>query len=72
MSETKTGYKLKRPAVSNGWIFIGTTHEEVASAIVSEIEMQKGMSVDECDDIVIEAFEITQQEIDDMPEFPGW
>lgn len=66
------GYKLTRPESGNTWMFAGTTPEEVAKTVACEIENNEGLSPDECGRIVIEAYETTQAEIDNMPEFPGW
>lgn len=67
----KIGYKLSRHDC-NGWLFGGTTPKEVAECLQNELDSHEGLSVEECDVITIEAFEITQKEIDDMPEFQGW
>ncbi len=66
-----TGYKLYR-ADCSGWLFCGTTPKEVGDAVKNEIEGDGGLPCDECDQILIRPFEITQEEIDNMPEFEGW
>ncbi|NIL95828.1 MAG: hypothetical protein GTO62_01465 [Planctomycetales bacterium] len=65
------GYRMTR-GCCRGWLFCGTTPADVASAIQNEIESCEGLSADEIDAMRIEAIEITQQEIDAMPEFQGW
>lgn len=65
------GYKLTRPDCG-GWMFLGTDPAEVGKAVRDELEMNEGLPADECGQVVIEAFEITQEEIDNMPDFPGW
>lgn len=70
MTEEKLiGYKLSRPNCP-GWMFIGTTPQEVGEAIKNEL-LDTGFPDNE-GSIVIEPFEITQKEIDEMPEFQGW
>ena len=49
-----------------------TRSEAVAECVKTEIESGEGLSLDELSTLKIEPFEISQQEIDDMPEFPGW
>ena len=67
------GYRIFRPETGgNQYIFAGTTAADVAEAIQMEIESHEGLSLDECDKIVVEACSITQEEIDSMPEFEGW
>jgi len=65
------GYKLTRPGCQN-WLFCGTTTEEIVATIKNEIESEEGLSLDERDAFSIAPFEINQEEIDTMPEFPGW
>lgn len=65
------GYRLTREDCG-GWLFLGTTPQEVANSLRSEIETNEGLPADECSLMRIEPFEITQDEIDKMPEFPGW
>ena len=64
------GYKLTRPKCG-GWMFLGVTPSEVGEQLATQLE-NEGLLTDGCGHIVIEAFEITQDEIDNMPEFPGW
>ncbi len=65
-----TGYKLTRHD-SGTWMFCGTTPEEVANCLRAELEsdMEPG---NEAAKLTLEPFEFTQDEIDNMPEFPGW
>jgi len=53
-------------------MFLGTDPDEVGKALGHELESNEGLPADECGQVVIEAFEITQDEIDAMPEFQGW
>ena len=53
-------------------MFAGTTAAEVAKTLKNEMEMSDDLPADEFGGIHIEAFETTQEEIDNMPEFPGW
>ncbi len=64
-------YKLSRPDCG-GWMFAGTTPEEVAECVKNELDMHEGLPADECGEIAIEAYETTQEEIDALPEFEGW
>jgi hypothetical protein len=70
-NEKMIGYKLINSECP-GWMFLGTDLNEVGNAIVSELQNNEGLSVEECAKLTIEAFEITQEEIDKMPEFQGW
>lgn len=66
------GYKLMRPSTgTRTWMFCGTTVDEVINTLRSELEsdMEEG---NDPTDIHLIPFEITQEEIDNMPEFPGW
>jgi len=65
------GYKLTRDSCP-GWMFLGTTPEEVARTIKNEFEMHEGLDPDEIESMTIEPFWIMQEEIDNMPEFQGW
>lgn len=65
------GYKLKREGCP-GWMFMGVEPHEVAATLACELENHKGLSVDECDTLHVEAFETTTEEIDALPEFEGW
>ena len=60
-------YKLHRSA-GIGWMFAGTTPEQVAMCLKHELE-NHGL-VDES--ITIECYETTPAEIEDLPEFQGW
>ena len=64
-------YKLVRQWSGN-WMFAGTTPEQVAETVKNEIEADDGLSVDERGAFQIASFEITQKQLDEMPEFPGW
>jgi len=64
-------YKLTRPECS-GWLFAGVTPSEVVETLMNELEMHDGLSSEECGQIVIEAYETTRQEIDNLPEHEGW
>jgi hypothetical protein len=71
VSKKLIGYKLSR-AMCSGWLFCGTTPEDVARAVQNEIEANNGLSADEIDDMTIEVVEMTQQEINSLGEFQGW
>lgn len=64
-------YKLSRENCC-GWIHAGTTPEDVAEVLKNELDGEEGLPDDECDRIIIEAYETTQEEIDNLPEFQGW
>ena len=66
------GHKLKREDCGGTWVFCGTTPQEVAVALKNELDSEDGLSVDERSTIILEPFEITQDEIENMPEFEGW
>ena len=65
------GYKINREGFDE-WYFAGVTPEEVAEAIKNEMDTNKGMSVEEIGFLLITPFEVTQKEIENMPEFGGW
>lgn len=67
------GYWLTR-STCPGRCFAGTSASEVANAIRYEVEcdLGSGLPFDEIDIISVEAVEITQEQIDEMPEFQGW
>lgn len=73
MSEVKKiiAYKMSRPDCP-GFMHAGVTPEDVAWCLKNEIESQEGLTPDECGQIIIEAYETTQEEIDALPEFGGW
>jgi hypothetical protein len=65
------GYKLTRP---NENLLDGcSTPHPSASFNVVKVELQTHFDGDcEHEPLLIEPCEITQEEIDNMPEFPGW
>jgi len=65
------GYKITRPDCG-GWMFAGTTAAEVAETLKNELDMNEGLSADECGQIVVEAYETTLEDIESLPEFEGW
>ncbi len=65
-------YWLKRPGLSDCLAYIGTTPEDVAAAVKAEIEADEGLRPDDIGSLVIEAREITQEEIEKLPEFESW
>ena len=65
------GYALCRHG-SNAWCFLGVDPRDVADGIRSEIEMDFELPGDERDTMTVEPVSITQEEVDRMPEFPGW
>lgn len=72
VSDRILAYKLSRPDISNDWMFAGTTPQEAANVLRCELESCDGGDVDDVGEIVIEAFWITQAEIENMGEFEGW
>lgn len=52
-------YRIKRPEAGSGWIHCGTTIEEVLNVLESEMSDHESLSADECDAILIEAYETT-------------
>ena len=64
------GYKLIRGS-SGTWMFAGTTPQEVLNTLKVELEGDFSEG-GEPDSFELEPFEITQEEIDSMPDFPGW
>lgn len=65
------GYRLKRER-AGGEMFLGVSPLEVSSAIAHELFTEHKLGIDDRDTFTVEAFEITQKEIDAMPEFQGW
>lgn len=64
------GYKMTRDGCGP-WMFCGTKLDEVLAVLRSELEidMEEG---NERSALTLTPVEITQEEIDNMPEFPGW
>ena len=69
--EKFVAYKVRRPDCS-GWIYAGRMPGEVAEVIKNELDSHDGLSAEECGELHIEAYETTQEEVDALPEFPGW
>ena len=65
------GYKLTRGTCPK-WCFAGTSPHDVAAVLKDELDSHEGLSAEECDQIVIEAYETTQDEIDALCDFEGW
>lgn len=63
-------YKIIRPQAGNTWMFAGTSLQELFKTLKDELENFEGDPED--NDILIQQFEISQEEIDNMQEFPGW
>ena len=57
---------------SPGWLCLGKTPKEVGFAIQEEIFGHEGLSAEERGVMQIEAYETTQEEIDNLKEFQGW
>ena len=70
MDNKITAVKITRPDCG-GWMFAGTTPEEVIGVVKSEIEANLSEEGN-LGDIHIEEFQITQKEIDEMGDFEGW
>jgi len=69
--EKLVGFKLKT-GYGSGWMFMGVTPDQVAETLKNELEGLTEYELEESGDFTIESFHITQKEIDEMPEFPGW
>lgn len=69
-TEVLIGYQLRRDRVG-GVLFLGVTPAEIASAFQNELESEEA-GFDDRDTFTIEPVEITQEQIDNMPEFEGW
>lgn len=69
--EKFVGYILRRSDCPGG-LFLGVKPEEVAGAFQSELENQDNLPAGEISIFTIEPVELTQTQIDDMPEFEGW
>lgn len=67
------GYWIERDDVG-GRIFAGVTAEEVVATLKEELEndYDSGLPELELSVISLHPVEITQEEIDAMPEFQGW
>lgn len=67
-----TGYKLTREDCGT-WMFAGTTVQEVLNTLKTELEcdFEEPNHNYRCT-FQITPFEVTQEEIDNMPDFEGW
>lgn len=67
------GYFIERSDFP-GRLFCGTSADEVVACLRTEIEsdLSEGLSADELSVFEIVPMEVTQEEIDKMPEFDGW
>lgn len=54
------------------FMFLGCTPEEVGASVTGEFRGHLGEALDGIGTYTIEAREFTRDEIDNMPEFPGW
>lgn len=68
------GFVMTIPELGGTWMYLGSTPKEVAHSIEAELEgyCHPQLSADEIDKMVIEARKFTPDEIENMPEFPGW
>ena len=64
------GYRLTRDGVGP-WMFCGTTIDEILGVLKVELE-EDAAPGNERSSLTLMPIEITQEEIDNMPEFPGW
>lgn len=71
VAEKIIAYKISRPDCP-GFMHAGVTPVEVAECLKNEVESQDGLSPEECGQIVLEAYETTQDEIDALEDFGGW
>ena len=65
-------YKMSYTDNGKRWMFAGTTIDDVANCLKSELEMNGDGDALELGPIQIESYETTQAEIDELPEFEGW
>lgn len=65
------GYWLQRSGCP-GKMFVGVTPKEIANCIECELGGEEEQIADARDAITLTPFEVTQEEIDAMPEFGGW
>ena len=65
------GYWLTREG-HGGRVFLGTESKDISDYIKGEIDSDEGLSAEECEVLIVTPVEITQKEIDEMPEFEGW
>ena len=72
VDEKLIGYKMTREYSLGTWMFLGVTPREVTDALREELFLDEDLSLEERDTITITPYEISQEEIDNMPEFPGW
>ena len=66
-----TGYWMKIEG-SDARAFLGTTPNEVAEQVKHEIEAHEDMRAEDIDAIEIHACDVTQEQIDAMPDFHGF
>ena len=77
MSKELVGYKLVRyrngtlAEDCSGWLYLGTDPIEVGYSLAIEIDQNKGLPAEECDEIRIKAVSITQEEIKNLSEYGG-
>jgi len=65
------GFVLTIPDASSVWMYAGKTPEDALAALRTEL-MASEQTPDAFGSIVIEMRWFTQEELDTMPEFPGW
>lgn len=63
-----TGYCLTLENYG-GWLFLGTSPEQIGQSLIDELEYQEDEDIK---NYRIVKKQFTQKEIDDMPEFHGW
>ena len=65
-------WKLRRPEAGSGWMVSGPTVQDVLDMLRDELEACSGLTPEECGTMVLEAVDMTEEEIEGLPEFPGW
>lgn len=70
--ELLIGYIMFRECDNSTWLYLGCTPEEAGQALANEFDGNEGLSLDEIASYVIEARHFTRDELDNMPDFPGW
>ena len=71
ISNKLLGYKLNLSGFGQ-YMFAGVKIEEILDCVRNEIEGCEGLDVDERPVITLTPMEITEEEIENMPEFQGW
>ena len=65
------GFKMTRPH-SNAWMWLGSTLDEVTESIRAELDGDMDLNPDERESMWIRPGTVTEDELANMGEFPGW